>query len=303
MERKNLSLSSTQCRLLDEIIKSIGGKYKLDYMICFGCTSDTKAMSSCFTSDNNHSDTQYFLLMVTTGNPHVEHEVQEYVGRFLDKAKITIIVHSLEAVTNAVKQGDRFFTAVCRYGMQLYSADGLRLNLEYIDLNPATTFSQAQKYYYDRFGMALGFFEAANTCYENGFYTNCLFLLNRAVEQACKVTIKVYMAYLPEMHNVSRLLNFCRCFSDEPSYVLSRISEEDKRLFQLLFNGYTDALYRDEHKISEIDADKLCTRVWEFLTAIKKLCNNRLNEYRQEAEEAGKAIEQHVPLLPSSLFV
>jgi hypothetical protein len=81
----------------------------------------------------------------------------------------------------------------CHYGMQLYSADGLRLNLEYIDLNPATTFSQAQKYYYDRFGMALGFFEAANTCYENGFYKNCLFLLNHAVEEACKSTIRVYV--------------------------------------------------------------------------------------------------------------
>jgi uncharacterized protein len=50
----------------------------------------------------------------------------------------------METVNNAVAHGNSFFIAVCRDGMQLYSATGLRLNLEYPNLNAATTFTKAQ---------------------------------------------------------------------------------------------------------------------------------------------------------------
>jgi hypothetical protein len=119
--------------------------------------------------------------MITTDITRIEHEVQDYVNNFFEKATITIVVHGMETVTNAIAQGSRFFTAVCRDGMQLYSANGLRLNIDYPNLNPATTFSKAQKHYYHRFGMALGFLESAGVCYDNGFYSNCMFELHQAV--------------------------------------------------------------------------------------------------------------------------
>ncbi len=256
-----------------------------------------------FTEYLKQSYSLYFLLMITTENTRIEHEVQDYVNTFSEKANITIIVHGLETVKHAIAEGSRFFTAVCRYGMQLYSANGLRLNLDYPNLNPATTFSKAQKHFYHRFGMASGFLESAGTSYDNGFYSNCMFELHQAVEQACIAVIRVYMGYRSDMHSLARLINLCRCFSDEPFEVFRRRTEEDKRLFQLLLRSYSDTRYKDDYKIVDHDADELCTQTREFLDQVKKLCNKRLNMYRQEAEEAGQDIADNFPLYPASLFV
>lgn len=294
MERKNLNLSASQCRELEEIITALVSKYKTEYIFCFA--------ASCFAEDVKLCETHYFLLMITTESTRIEHEVQDYLNRCFEMVKIAIVVHGLDTVANAIMQGSRFFSAVCRYGLQLYSAGGLRFNIEYPNLNPATTFSKAQKHFCHRFGMALGFMASAIASYEGGFYSNCMFELHQSVEQACIAVIRVYMAYRADMHNLARLINLCRCFSDEPAHMFPRKSDEEMRLFELLLKSYSDTRYKDAYEIAGPDADKIRIQVSVFLELIKKLCNKRLTAYRQEAEEAGKAIEEYFPVLPASLF-
>lgn len=298
MERKLVNISPNQTKDLGEVITSLVTKYKTEFIYCFGCLNDVKSAVSCFSEDIKVSDTHYFLLMLTTDITRIEHTVQDYVNDLFVSGTITIVVHRLETVTNGIAQGGRFFTAVCRNGLQLYSATGLRLNVEYVDLNPATTFSKAQKHYFHRFGMAWGFMESASASYDNGYYSNCMFELHQSVEQACIAVIRVYMAYRSDMHNLARLLNLCKCFSDGQIELFPRRTEEDKRLFQLLLKSYSDTRYKDDYKIMDSDADELCTRVREFLELIKKLCKQRLAEYRQEAEEAGKEIKEYTTSLP-----
>jgi len=218
--------------------------------------------------------------MITTGITRVENEVQEYVNGFFDKADITILVHGIETVKNAIAQGSRFFTTVCRDGMQLYSANGFRLNIDYPNLNPAATLATAQKHYHHRFSMALGFMEAAESCYKNEYYNNTIFMLHQAVEQACITMIRVYIAYRSDMHNLSRLLNLCLCFSDEPSAIFPRKTDEEQRLFQLLVKSYSDARYRDEYKITAQDAGVLCTQVRALIELTGDLCTGRIQYLR-----------------------
>ena len=302
MERKIVSLTASQCRELEEVITSLVSKFKTEYIFCFSCLNDAKTTTSCFAGDINQSDTHYFLLMITTEITRIEHEVQDYVNTIFEKGTITIVVHGMETVINAIAQGSRFFASVCRDGMQLYSASGLRLNIEYPNLNPATTFTKAQKHFYHRFGMAWGFQESASTSHDNSMYNNCLFELHQSVEQACIAVIRVYMAYRSDMHNLGRLLNLCKCFSDGQIELFPRRTEEDKRLFQILVKSYSDARYKDDYQVSDSDAEDLCTRVLEFCELIKRLCNEKLAEYRQQAEEAGREIEESLPIYPEYLF-
>jgi len=302
MENKTVKLSILQCRELDEVITSLVAKYKTEYIFCFGCVNDSKTASSCFIEEIKQSNTHYYLLMITTDVARIEHDVQDYVNTSFATSKITIVAHGFDTVTNAILQGSRFFSAVCRYGLQLYSASGLRLNIDYPNLNPATTFNKAQKHFYHRFGMALGFLESASNSYDSGFYSNCMFELHQSVEQACIAVIRVHMAYRADLHNLSRLISICQCFSSEPADSFRRTTDEDQRLFQLLLRSYSETRYKDDYKVVDHDADMLCTQVREFLDLIKKLCNKKLQEYRQAAEDAGKDIEDYFPLLPASLF-
>ncbi|WP_295795920.1 HEPN domain-containing protein [Mucilaginibacter sp.] len=280
MERKHINLSPFQCRELEEIITPLVSQYQTEYILCFGCLNDTKSAASCFIEEIKQSNTHYFLLMVTTEPTRIEHEVQDYVNNHFEQAAITIIAHGLETVTNAVSQGNRFFNVVCREGMQLYTASGLRLNLGYPNLNPATTLATAEKHFYHRYQMALGFMEAPGDCFEKAYYDNTVFMLHQAVEQACITMIGVFMAYRSDKHNLTRLLNLCLCFSGEPAAIFPRKTGEDQRLFQLLLKSYSEARYRDEYNVSSQDADILCTQVRALITLTEELCIDQINDLR-----------------------
>jgi HEPN domain-containing protein len=300
MERKNVSLSNVQRRELEEIVNLLIGQYKTEYVICFGCLNDLKETTSCFIETVQENNVHYFLLMITTEITRIEHEVQDYVNRHF-KVGVTIIVHGLDTVTNAIFEGSRFFTAACRDGIQLYTASGLRLNIDYSNLNTATTLVNAEKHYHHRYCMALGFLEAADECFDKGYFNNTVFMLHQAVEQACIAMIRVFMAYRSDMHNLSRLLNLCLCFSGEPAALFPRKTGEEQRLFQLLLKSYSDARYRDEYKIDSTDANMLCTQVRALLELTEELCTKKLIQYRQAAEEADHKVVDNSPALPASL--
>lgn len=303
MEKNTVNLSSAQSLELKELISSLVTKYEVEYIFCFGCSDEHCKSVGCFSERFNARKTHYFLLMLTTQITRIEHEVQDHVNGLSEDFTISIIVHGLQTATNAVAQGSRFFCSACRDGVQLYSANGLRLSLDYPILNPATTFAKAQKHFFHRFGMACGFLESASTSYDNGFYGNCMFELHQCMEQACIAVIRVYMAYRSDMHNLARLLNLCKCFCNPQVELYPRKSEEDDRLFQLLLKSYSETRYKDDYQIVDHDADELCTQVRSFLETVKKLCNKRLAEYRQDAEKAGREIESYLPALPASLFI
>jgi len=117
--------------------------------------------------------------------------------------------------------------------------------------------------------------------------------LHQAIEQACIMVIRIYTGYRSDMHNLARLINLCRCFSDEPFELFPRKTTEEKRQFQILIRSYSETRYKDEYQIDSADADKLFTQVVEFLNLIKTLCNNRLEHYRNEASTVISLLENH----------
>lgn len=301
MEGNSVTLTYRQCKKLEEIVGSLVNQYHPESIICFGFQHNIKEVSNCFTQPVNDSHSHYFLLMITKDITRIEHEVQDHVNRHFDDL-ITILVHGVKTVTNAIGEGSRFFIRVCHYGFQLFSANGLRLNMDYPILSTAKTLASAERHYRHRYSMALGFMEAADTCFESQFYNNSIFMLHQAVEQACIALIRVYMAYRSDMHNLARLFNLCLCFSDEPAALFPRKTEEDLRLFQLLLKSYSEARYRDEYKVSSNDADILCTQVRELIKLTEILCNDKLGVYRQAAEQADEKTPDHLPVFPASFL-
>jgi uncharacterized protein len=285
MEQQNYFLSAHHFKEIGQIITALVEHYKPMYIICFGCLNDLKTANSCFIGLSQEEETHYFLLMVTTEVTRIEHDVQSYVNSHFNGVKITIIVHGLEIVSNAIAQGSRFFITTCKTGLLLYSANGLRLDFDYPNLNPATTLAKAEKHYRHRYNMAVGFVEAAGECLDKEFYNNTVFMLHQAVEQACIAMVRVFIAYRSDMHNLIRLLHLCRCFSDEPLEVFPLKTDADRNLFQLLLKSYSDARYRDEYNISAEDAGLLWTRVKALVELAGALCTGKINEYRKTAEE------------------
>jgi len=274
-----------QFKELEDILLKLTEHYKPENIICFGSHHYDTIKVSCFADNISLCNYHYFLLMVTATKTRIEHEVQDFVNKFTANGTITIIVHGIETIQDAINNGSRFFASVVRNGVQLYSASGFNLCLSYPDISNQETLSKAERHFSHRFGMASGFLEAAKNCLDNGYLANCAFLLHQAIEQSCIAMIRVHMAYRSDIHSLHRLMNLCSCFSGEPAAIFFRGTSEDTRLFNLLRDSYSGARYLDNYSISTEDAEMLLKRSAEFLQITKRLCTQLIAEFRTASIE------------------
>lgn len=261
-----------QFKELEDILLKLREQYKPENIICFGSHHYDTIKVSCFAENISLCNYHYFLLMVTATKTRIEHEVQDFVNKFTLNGTITIIVHGIETIRDAINNGSRFFALVVRNGVQLYSASGFNLCLSYPDISNQETLSKAERHFSHRFGMASGFLEAAKNCLDNEYLANCAFLLHQTIEQSCIAMIRVHMAYRSDIHSLNRLINLCSCFSGEPAAIFLRDSTEDTWLFNLLRDSYSGARYLDNYVIKQEDVEALYKRSAEFLTTAERLC-------------------------------
>ncbi|CAM3715907.1 HEPN domain-containing protein [Mucilaginibacter galii] len=290
METHAITLPASHYRALEKIVTALIEKWDTQYIICFGSVEECRTTTSCFGSSNDHNAVRYYLLMITTETQRMEHQVQDFINTHHPDVNVTIAVHGLESVTHAVNQGSRFYATACQYSMQLYSKSGLRLDLNYHSINPATKLAKAEKSYHHYYEMALGFWQGTENSFETRYYAVCVFMLHQAVEQACKTLIRVFTAYQCDMHNISRLLDHCALFSDKLAYALPRRTDEDKRLFALLRDGYSETRYNVNYVVKDADADTLLTRVKELLNVTEELGLAKILQYQNEADQAAPTI-------------
>ena len=300
MGRENPILSCQHGTLLRELVVKITKHYKTEHIICFGSVKETKSIKNCFMDDSALESEHFFLLMITTEVTRIEHQVQDFVNGIFESATVTILVHGIDTVSNALQQGSRFFTTVCRDGLYLYSACMPDFSPHFIKLNPLTTFTKAEKHYHHRYSMALGFLEAADNCFEKEYFNNTIFMLHQAVEQSCIAMIRVFLSYRSDIHKLSRLLKLCLCFSSEPRTLFPINTTEEQRLFRLLEKSYSDARYRDEYRILRTDAEIVLRQVRSLLELCEQLCTQRIRTYRVLAQ-TDQSLGDWSPALPAPM--
>lgn len=296
MENHPLNLTPPQCRELQELVNLLVSRYEPSNIICFGCNHNTKTVSSCFIRPVDYYSCHYFLLMATTESGRIEHEVQDFVNANFSGGSITILAHGKDTISHAISQGNRFFIAVFRDGFQLYAANGLRIMMDYPNMNPATTLTSAEEHFFHRIPLAEGFLKGAHECLANQHYNICTFMLHQVVEQCCIVLIRVHMAYRSDFHNLQRLLNLCRCFSDQPYKMLLSGNPVDSRLFDILIKSYSQARYASTFFVDKNDAGALYDRVSSFVQLTKSVCIVKMEELHQLAllykqQKGGSGVE------------
>jgi HEPN domain-containing protein len=290
METHAITLPASHYRALEKIVTALIEKWDTQYIICFGSVEEDRTTTSCFNISNGNNAVRYYLLMITTENHRIEHQVQDYINTHHPDTNVTIAVNGLEFVTHAVDKGSRFYATACQFGMHLYSKSGLRLDLNYHSINPLTKLAKAEKQYHHHCELALGFWQGAENSFELKYYAISVFMLHQAVEHACKALIRVFTAYRCEMHNINRLLEHCALFSDKLAYAMPRRTDEDKRLFALLKDGYSDTRYNVNYTVTDVDADTLLTRVKDLLNVMEELGLSKIMQYRDEADQAAQSI-------------
>jgi HEPN domain-containing protein len=300
MITRPIKLSDLQHKELQEIAKALIGQYKIEKIICFAALNSSTSQDSVFAPAKIVSASNYYLLVMTTDVTRMEHAMQDYIGKLFPGTMV--IAHGLETVMNAIDKHDRFFWDACRYGSLIYTADGLKMSLDFEEAKFEKAVVRDKEAFGQIHNLATGFMECGFDCYEKGFYNNVAFVLHQAVEQGCRALIRLFTGYRSDIHNLERLLAFCSCFSKEPAALFRRQFEEEKKLFRLLVASYTEARYRDNYQLTDRNADLLCSLVKTFLDLVIELSNNEPhNRSAKDTVEASAVVGDYSPALPASL--
>ncbi|GAA4329154.1 hypothetical protein GCM10023149_33630 [Mucilaginibacter gynuensis] len=230
----------------------------------------------------------------------MEHNVQDYVATHFHKGTITMLVHSKEAVEGAMTNGPGFFNKVYKDGVVLYALDGkLVPDFDIPEISPLLLLQLAEEHYSSRSTMAKGLFRSAQECLTNNNATAAIFLIHQVMEQTLVALVRVHIGYRADIHHLGRLLNLCKCFSDQPANLFPLHTKPERRLFQLLLDSYSGSRYSTDFHISIEDANALYRQVAQLLSLADKLCSRKLNELKLTAE--APAPLDFMPGLPASL--
>ncbi len=300
MRTDSIKLTGAQQRDLEEISRILCGQYQIEKIICFGALNLKIAKETCFMEAEGELKNTYYLLVMTTENTRIEYAMQDFIIKQFPE--VFIIAHGLQTVIDAIHKNDRFFVNAGLNGQLIYTSDGFTMIPEFERKRIDQAYLKDCEAFEQIYSLASGFLECAFDCYEKGFYNNVAFLLHQVVEQACRGLIRLYTGYHSDIHNLSRLLDLCNCFSTEPAKLFRRHFAEEKRLFRVLAGSYTEARYRDNYKVIDHDADELCTLVKAFLDLTLELSS--IESHRGAArttEERKAAVMDYSPALSASL--
>lgn len=300
MKNSPIKLTDFQNKELQEIAKALNIQYKIEKIICFAALSSLNTHDTVFATPQAGSTNIYYLLVMTTEVTRIEHTMQDYISKLFPGA--FVIAHGLETVMNLVYKYDTFFLNTCMNGALIYTSDGFTMIPEYDEAKAEKAVSKDKEAFKRIYKLASGFLESAFICLENNFDDNVIFLLHQAVEQGCRALIRLFTGYRSDIHNISRLLDFCKCFSPEPSELFRRHFSNEKHLFKVLATSYSDARYKDNYQVIDHEADLLCTQVKAFLDLIGELAKKETAQgAARSTVEAPAEVVDYSLALPASL--
>lgn len=269
---------------LRNFVEPLVYKFKPMQIYLFSQTVKLNIETGCFTPLINKQKHHYFLLMIMESPTRNEHEAQDFSKSKFGFGKITILSHSLETVQECIRKNNRFFITILNDGELLYDHTGFVKSKEVITFDPTQNFEKAQRHFTHRIKLAQGFLDGAGDSYGNGHYAVSVFMVHQVIEQCTIGLIRVNLSYRSDIHNLGRQLDLCQCFSSKPSEIF-RNTNEDLRLFEILLKSYSQARYKDNFKIDADDADKLVSKAYAFFELAKKICLDKISEFKKENDQ------------------
>lgn len=242
----------------------------VEQVYCIGHKSNTYTEKGLLKRDTLKLDDHNFLLLVITKEScgadslNVQNITEENKN-----IKVTLLVHSLKNVNDALTDNNPFFHQVFRSDGLIYQNE---TNPGLIDL-PAYDQSKALSgslVWFRRHSRAAAMLAAAVEISEldEGVVEACL--ISQAAEQICIGFIYASIGYRPNQHSLKHLFNICRYINPAIDGVFPTSTEDDKELLAILIDANKNARYRHFINVDQID---LC------------VLHRRCNAWMKKAEE------------------
>lgn len=138
---------------------------------------------------------------------------------------------------------------------------------------------QAQEYFDDKYLRATEFLDHAYFDYEKQRYKMASFDLHQTCENLIYAIRLVNTLENPKQHNLTKLLNSVKKYSNEFIKVFPQDTAEEKRLFELIKAAYVNGRYDPDFVVTKEDIDALVPKVELLRDITKRICDEKIGEY------------------------
>lgn len=265
-------ISMRQQKLVEEQFDAIVAKTCPAKIVCYGMRTETRYSWSSFpTGSSETSMTSLDLLVISIekdkrSRENVSNAIESLSS---DEVRFITVVHSLEAVTSGLREGNPFFITLFQKGILLYENNSNPLE------NPANI-SHEKLFSSKRLALAQSFYQASCDCSSDENFETAMFLLHQSVELSCNELLKCRLGYRSTTHSLRKLFALAENVSPAITEIFPESTEEEFDLFELLQRAYVDVRYKQDYHVSPDDVFTLINRVSELLRQIEELCNEQV---------------------------
>ena len=264
-----------------EIIKEVIAPEKI---ILFGSYAKGRQVNHKYVSNGTVYEyiSDYDFLVVLKENPGKTFIPESAILNKTDKFEtpVNLEIHDIEYINKGLEIGEYFFTDILKKGIVLYD----RGNIKFVTPRELTVDEKRQKakqYFEFWYSKAESLFKGVHFFFTEKAFNDATFLLHQVAESFYYATLLVFTDYKPKLHNLWKLRKKAKPYSEELFLVFQpETDKQEERLFELLKQGYIDARYNIDFKITENELQTLIVRVKQMQLIIEKVCKKKIDEIK-----------------------
>ena len=194
---------------------------------------------------------------------------------------VQFISEDMKKLNKYLNDGRYFYTQIKQEGVVLYDSGKFKLarrrKLSFDEIK-----QQAEEYFNDKFEKGNFFFDDAISNNTKGRFQMSSFYLHQACENYIYAIRLVFTLENPKQHNLSKLLNSVKKYSNEFIKVFPQDTPEEKRLFELIKAAYVNGRYDPDFVVTKEDIDSLIPKVELLKDITKRICEEKIREYGEK---------------------
>lgn len=266
-----------EIRSIVEIIKKV---IDPEMIILFGSHAKNKFVEHSYVSDGilHEYISDYDFLVVTKDNSEKtyvqEHKIMELADTF--EPAVNLEIHEIDYINKGLGWGEYFWVDIVKEGWVLYDKETVKFAEPRI-LSAEEKKEKAQRYFDTWFPQANKFLKHGKTALNDGDNNIADFFLHQSTESLYYAVLTVFTDYKPKIHNLWKLRKKAKPYSEELFLVFrAETDKNEKRLFELLKQGYVEARYDMKFTISPEDLRILLPRVESMIPTVEKICTEKI---------------------------
>lgn len=271
---------NTEFSRLRDVLRTVN----VEKIICFGSVSHQTVRKSCFADEVHASNAtgSYHLLVVpaepqTVSNAVLQQQVEDAVK---PEAEVIVIVHTMDEVNSALREGSTFFATVCRKGTLLYDRGAIPFHPGGEGQPIVTRIIRREHFWNKWHGLANGFLLSADFYATNGLFHLSVYMLHQAIQHAYCGILRVMVGYRTNAQHLNRLQQLMETLVPHLSLALPRKADEDAQLYELLSKGFGDARYKETFEASPQQVTALTELVTRIVDAADTHCRGRIQQLK-----------------------